>query len=79
MSVLSTNANLAGRTTCLLGIQHQVDQHFLDFLLVYVERRNRLEICDQLPVFSANNPPLHDHETGQKSLPGAGLRADVGG
>ena len=34
---------------------------------------------DQLPVFSANNPPLHDHETGQKSLPGAGLRADVGG
>jgi len=33
----------------------------------------------QLPVFSANNPPLHDHETGQKSLPGAGLRADVGG
>ena len=37
------------------------------------------EVSQQLPVFSANNPPLHDHETGQKSLPGAGLRADVGG
>ena len=38
-----------------------------------------VEAAEQLPVFSANNPPLHDHETGQKSLPGAGLRADVGG
>jgi ABC-type transport system substrate-binding protein len=33
----------------------------------------------QLPVFSANTPPGHAHETGRKSLPGAGLRADGGG
>src|SRR5438128_9685360 len=25
----------------------------------------------QLPVFSANNPPAHGHETGRKSFPGA--------
>jgi hypothetical protein len=33
----------------------------------------------QLPVFSAKNLPAHAHETGWKSLPGAGLRADAGG
>jgi predicted MPP superfamily phosphohydrolase len=31
----------------------------------------------QLPVFSANNPPGHARETGRKSFPGAGLRADA--
>jgi hypothetical protein len=34
---------------------------------------------EQLPVFSANNPPAHVRERGQKSLPGAGLRAGGGG
>jgi tetratricopeptide (TPR) repeat protein len=33
----------------------------------------------QLPAFSANNPPAHARETGRKSLPGVGLRADEGG
>ena len=32
----------------------------------------------QLPVFSANNPPAHARETGRKSLPGAGLRVGEG-
>ena len=32
----------------------------------------------QLPVFSANNPPLHVHERAPKSFPGAGLRAGAG-
>ena len=35
--------------------------------------------AQQLPVFSANTPPAHAHETGRKSLPGAGLRAGAGG
>ena len=33
--------------------------------------------AQQLPVFSANNPPGHARETGRKSFPGAGLRADA--
>ena len=37
------------------------------------------EMAAQLPVFSANNPPAPARETGRKSLPGAGLRADAGG
>jgi hypothetical protein len=32
----------------------------------------------QLPGFSANNPPLHVHERAPKSFPGAGLRAGAG-
>ena len=32
----------------------------------------------QLPGFSANNPPAHAREKARKSLPGAGLRADAG-
>ena len=33
----------------------------------------------QLPVFSANTPPVHARERERKSLPGAGLRAGEGG
>ena len=33
---------------------------------------------EQLPVFSANNPPAHARETGRKSLPGAELRVGEG-
>jgi hypothetical protein len=32
----------------------------------------------QLPVFSANNPPVHARERAPKSLPGAGLRVGAG-
>ena len=34
---------------------------------------------EQLPVFSANNPPGHARERGRKSSPGAALRAGGGG
>lgn len=33
----------------------------------------------QLPVFSANNPPVHAPERAPKSFPGAALRGDAGG
>ena len=46
---------------------------FLDFTSL------TLDEFQQLPVFSANNPPGHARETGRKSFPGAGLRADAGG
>ena len=45
---------------------------FLDFTSL------TLDEFQQLPAFSANNLPVHVHETGQKSFPEAGLRAGEG-
>ena len=44
--------------------------------IIFRKRLARGEVMPfmaQLPVFSANNPPAHGHETGRKSFPGAGL------
>jgi Domain of unknown function (DUF4158) len=49
------------------------------FIQTYRNDPHRLGVALQLPVFSANNPPAHVRERGQKSLPGAGLRAGGGG
>src|SRR5205807_8621301 len=43
-----------------------------------LEKRATTDDTQQLPAFSANNPPAHDRETGRKSSPGAGLRGDEG-
>jgi len=45
---------------------------FLDFTSV------TLNEFQQLPAFSANNPPVHDRERARKSSPGAKLRAGGG-
>ena len=45
---------------------------FLDFTSL------TLDEFQQLPVFSANNPPAHAPERAWKSLPGAGWRAGAG-
>jgi hypothetical protein len=49
--------------------------------IVLRKRLSRGEVVSfmaQLPVFSANTPPAHGRETGRKSFPGAGWRADEG-
>src|SRR5262252_9849466 len=46
-------------------------------IMAYHFRHLHLTEC-QLPAFSANNLPVHVHETGQKSFPEAGLRAGEG-
>jgi transposase-like protein len=38
-----------------------------------------VEAAEQLPVFRANNPPLHAHEKAPQSFPEAALRGDAGG
>jgi hypothetical protein len=38
-----------------------------------------LSVAAQLPVFRANNPPLHAHEKAPQSFPEAALRGDAGG
>jgi hypothetical protein len=68
------------------GSQLLQDLGFLAFTLPQVEvvmptkkpRGQELTLEQQLPVFSANNPPAHVRETGRKSFPGAGWRADEG-
>jgi hypothetical protein len=44
-----------------------------------LDELQQMQETPQLPVFSANNLPVHARETGRKSLPGAGLRAGEGG
>jgi len=69
IALLRQRGRVAYRT---LKVQFTLDDDALEAL------KDELLYAQQLPVFSANNLPVHARERAPKSLPGAGLRADAG-